>query len=329
MEAFVRALALVMAVMLLPSVAAAQGGPSFDCAKASNAVERAICKDAELAKADREMVAAVAALSGKIAAPAKDHLAKDQARWLVDRNGACAGDADGMADCLKVRYGTRTENLKAMALGAYPFVSEHAIHKNGKIGKTSYRIDIRYPQFDGTTADFGAVNRLYRDDAAHSVKESTPPADTPDEQKWSFEQGFLLFRPSPHAITVSLDYYGYTGGAHGNGGTVCTLTDLRSGKSVEPGGVFAAGDKWLDEMVRLVGADLKKQFETNPGFDDALQPAKLAELMRDGTRYCWRRGKLQIVFNAYEVGPYAAGAYQVDIVPAAYKPLLRAGGPID
>ena len=57
-----------MAAAVLVAVACpafAQSGPSFDCAKASNAVERTICKDPELAKADREMVAAYAALDRK------------------------------------------------------------------------------------------------------------------------------------------------------------------------------------------------------------------------------------------------------------------------
>ena len=63
-------LALITSVALVSAVPAfAQNGPSFGCAKASNDVERTICKDPKLAKADREMAAAYAALAAKLSGP--------------------------------------------------------------------------------------------------------------------------------------------------------------------------------------------------------------------------------------------------------------------
>lgn len=319
---------LLAAMAATPAVA--QGAPSFDCAKASNAVERTICKTPELAKDDREMTAVYSALAAKLAGPAKDHLAKDQVRWIANRNRACAADADAIADCLKARYGTRIENLKVIAGGAYPFISEHAIYKVGKIGKISYSIDARYPQFDGTTASFAAVNRTFADDAKKSDEEGTPRPDVgvEREQTWSYEQAFALHRPSASAITVALDFYGFSGGAHGFGGTVCMLVDLRTGKSVEPDGVFAPGDGWLKQMIEIVTADLKKQFVKNPGFDDALEPASLAKMLRDPGHYRWRADRLELVFNAYDVGPYSAGAYQVVVPYSRLRPLFRTDGPL-
>ena len=322
---------LAMALALLASSSAfAQGGPSFDCAKASNAIERTICKDPELAKADRELAAAFAGLSGKLSGPAKDHLAKDQVRWIVERNQDCGRDKDGIEDCLKQRYATRLDNLKAMAQGTYPFIGTQSISKNGTVGKIAYTIDIRYPQFEGTTADFGAVNRVFAEDAKKSANEGTPKAEpgVQDPLPWSYEQGFALYRPGPDAVTIAVDYYGFSGGAHGFGATRCMLVDLHTGRSVGPEGVFAAGDRWLKELVRLVGDDLKKQFIDKPGFDDALEPANLAKLLRESRRYCYRHGKLELIFNAYEVGPYVSGPYEVEIPYDRLKPLLRTDGPI-
>jgi uncharacterized protein len=74
-------LALITSMGLVSTVPAfAQSGPSFDCAKASNDVERAMCKDPELAKADREMAAAYAALAAKLSGGAKENLEKEQVR---------------------------------------------------------------------------------------------------------------------------------------------------------------------------------------------------------------------------------------------------------
>ena len=109
-------LVLIASVALMSAVPAfAQNGPSFECAKASNDVERTICKDPKLAKADREMTAAYAALAAKLSGAAKENLEKEQVRWLGDRNRGCAADTDGIAPCLTRRYAARTTNLRASA----------------------------------------------------------------------------------------------------------------------------------------------------------------------------------------------------------------------
>jgi hypothetical protein len=92
--------------------------------------------------------------------------------------------------------------------------------------------------------------------------------------------------------------------------------------------VFAPGDAWLKLMVGLVTADLKKQFVKNPGFDDALEPAALSKMLRDPSRYRWRSDRLELIFNAYDVGPYSAGAYQVVIPYSRLQTLFRADGPL-
>src|SRR6266851_6779593 len=115
-------LALITAVGLVSAATAfAQSGPSFDCAKASNDVERTICKDPELAKADREMAAAYATVAAKLSGAAKENLEKEQVRWLGDRNRGCAADTDGIAPCLKRRYAARTTNLRGVGRGHLSF----------------------------------------------------------------------------------------------------------------------------------------------------------------------------------------------------------------
>ena len=64
-------LAAVVLSLMVVSPAFAQSGPSFDCAKADNTIDRTICKDPELAKADREMAAAYTALLGKLRGAAR------------------------------------------------------------------------------------------------------------------------------------------------------------------------------------------------------------------------------------------------------------------
>jgi uncharacterized protein len=321
---------LFVAALLLVAVSPAFAQPSFDCAGASNPVERAICKDPKLAKADREMAAAYAALVGKLSGAARADVEKGQARWLSERDRGCATDADGIEFCLKRRYAARTANLRSLADGAYPFISEQWLVKNGKLGRITWSYEISYPQFDGTTADFSAVNARFADAARKAANDATPKADSgPDrEQDWTYEQSFELFRPNANAVTVAVNFYGYAGGAHGYGATNCTLVDLRTGKAAGPADVFADGDQWLKVLTGLVAADLKKQFVDKPGFDDALEPANLGKLLREARHYCWRPDRLELIFNAYEVGPYVSGPFEVYIAYEPLKSLLRPDGPI-
>lgn len=327
-----RAFAAAALLALTPFTAFAQSGPSFDCAKASNGAERAICKDTGLAKADRDLSGLYAALLAKLSGPAKESLEKSQVRWIVSRNRACVSndDPDVIERCLKTRYADRIADLKAAAAGPYPFIEDQSIERSGKVGKVTYAIDLRYPQFAGTTADFSSINRAYADAAAKAARETTPTADAgvDREQEWQALQSYSLFRPAPDVITVALTFWAFTGGAHGYGSTACTLVDLRTGKAVTPEGVFAPGSPWLQDVVAIVGADLKKQFVDNPGFEDALQPNKLTKTVNTSGHFCWQADKLQIYFNQYEVGPYSAGPYTIDIPYSRLKPLLRAGGPI-
>ncbi|MDI1283314.1 MAG: DUF3298 domain-containing protein [Reyranella sp.] len=318
----------VLLAVVEAAPAQAQSGPSFDCAKASIPVERTICKSAELAKADRNVASVYAALASKLSGGAKDHLVKDQQRWIGNRNRACIGE--DAAECLKSRYENRLALLKEFGTGAYPFVSEQAIVRAGKVKATRYRIDASYPQFDGPAINFTALNTKLANMAKEAAGESVPAADIGDdiEQTWSYEQSFGLHRPGPAAISVEMSSYSFTGGAHGNGSTYVVLVDLRTGRDLKPENAFTAGGEWLRTVTAIVAADLKKQFVERPGFDDALEPAKLAELMAEPGRYLFKADGLEIIFNPYDVGPYSAGTYQVAIPYSRLRTLIRADGPI-
>lgn len=325
-----RALAATGILLAATASAWAQGGPSFDCAKASNTIERTICANGDLAKADRGLSAAYGALLGRLAGPAKDHLEKDQVRWIGARARACIGTADEVAGCLKERYERRSAMLAFLASGPYPFVSEQSIVKSGKVKSVDYRIDASYPQFDGPAADFSVANRRFADEAKAGAADAVPDSSVDADMKMSFgfDQHYILHRPSAHAISVERSFYLFTGGAHGNGAQLGTLVDLRSGRVVPPSGVFAAGDEWLRTLTALAIENLKKQFVERPGFEEALEPKTMTKSLREAGHYLFRAGRLELLFNPYEVGPYAAGLYKVEIPYARLKPLLRADGPI-
>ena len=150
------------------------------------------------------------ALVGKLRGAAKDEAIKDQVRWIGDRNRACLSVNDGTARCLRDRYARRTSNLRAFADGTYPFIGEHALIKRGQLGKIDWSYDIVYPQFDGPTSDFAAINARFADAAKKKAEDATPGTDArPDlKQQWTYGQSFTVKRPSADVVSIACPVLG-------------------------------------------------------------------------------------------------------------------------
>ncbi len=260
---------VALGVLVAAATAAAQTGPSFDCRKATTPVERAICAKDELAKADRDMAAAYGALEARLSADAKDHLVKDQTRWLLNRNRLCTGSEEDVVRCLGERYRARTGNLSALAADTYPFVSTQSRSSAGRVGRIGYTFDASWPQFDDKAVDFAELNRMFAGIADKAAQDAIPTRQTSGagerDQVWFYTQDFSLQRPSVDAVAVALVASSYTGGAHGYRGTTAYLVDLRKGRLAEPRDVFVTGDAWLDLLTPLVRTDLPEAVRRKAG----------------------------------------------------------------
>ncbi len=307
----------VVGAFLLASAgaASAQTVSRIDCGKAATEIERTICAKPELAAADRKMTAAYAALAGRLSGGAKNHLLADQIRWLANRAAACAVEPSEMEECLESRNRDRTAQLDWLGEGAYPFISEQAIVRAGKVRGIPYIIDASYPQFDGGTVDFGVVNRQLAAFAGEGADRAVPGPDADNEggnyggPAWRYEQAFALYRPGPNAVSIKISYNAFEGGAHGIVGASGMLVDLRTGKSVGPEGVFLPTSNWLRELTRIVSADINAP--------------NLSDILKQPNRYVFLEDRLELSFNQYEGGPYT-----VEIAYDRLRSLLRVDGPV-
>jgi uncharacterized protein len=93
--------------------AAAQNRASFDCAKAREDIEKAICKDATLARRDREIAAAYGEARKKLDPVAQKALKDDQELFLVGREIALVENGGDLADFMTQRLAL----LKALETG--------------------------------------------------------------------------------------------------------------------------------------------------------------------------------------------------------------------
>jgi uncharacterized protein YecT (DUF1311 family) len=80
--------------------------PSFDCTKAGNATEFAICGNAEIARMDLVMARRYVSLRGSLDTNGAANLRSSQRAWLTNRN-RCGGDTN----CLALLYQTRLREL--------------------------------------------------------------------------------------------------------------------------------------------------------------------------------------------------------------------------
>lgn len=318
-----------------------QSRPSFDCAKASSALEKTICGHPDLGDADRAMAAAYTRLLATLQGTAREHLQADQARWLQTNLRLCdsslrvslpASEIGSQSyDCVKRRLESRMARMRDMPAGVdYPFVSERAEMEAGKVGRYSYRFFALYPRFDGGGVD-GALNARIEAEARKAVTEPRPTPDLgppPGGAHWTVEIEYELRYPARGLVTVATFRSDYLGGAHGNSAASAVLVDVASGRALALDDVLSRPAGWPAMVTRLTIEELRQQFVGRPGDPETLTEASIGKLLMDPARWAFGPEGVEIVFNPYEIGPYAAGAFEVALSYEQLRSVIRADGPL-
>ncbi|WP_226978006.1 lysozyme inhibitor LprI family protein, partial [Xanthomonas sp. LMG 12461] len=102
-----RALALLLALGWMPEA----GAVSFDCSKATTAVERLLCTDKRLDATEEWLALRYAALRDVVPAAQRPGVRNAQRDWLAQRQ-SCLAETDPGA-CLKQRMEARVRALDA------------------------------------------------------------------------------------------------------------------------------------------------------------------------------------------------------------------------
>lgn len=88
--------------------------PSFDCSKASNSVERTICKSDKLARQDLKLNKLYKNVLKKLTSDLKKKTKKEQRDWMKNRNKICQRRYKDIEDCLLESYRKRNAGLSTM-----------------------------------------------------------------------------------------------------------------------------------------------------------------------------------------------------------------------
>lgn len=116
-------------------------------------------------------------------------------------------------------------------------------------------------------------------------------------------------------LSISVNYYDYTGGAHGNSQKKTTNIDLNTGKEIALKDLFKDELKYKD----VINKEIKKQIQVAEGqtkkdmeqegmiYKDEYAPYKDFKSISDTQSFYIENGNIVVYFPLYEIGPYADG----------------------
>ena len=205
--------------------------------------------------------------------------------------------------------------------------------------KLMYEIAAQYPQFSGgNNPNFEKFNQAVRASVTKRVAEFKKDMEAEEGEELRPEGsmgsdltiGYEIALAQDDVVSVRFDVGSYyQGAAHPNSYTDVINYDLKNGKQLNLADLFKPGSKYLQAIATYAIAELKKQSAAagNSLPDDMIESGASPSAKNYQSWKITRKG-LGIHFDAYQVGPYAAGAHYVLVPYANLKELINPEGPI-
>jgi hypothetical protein len=209
--------------------------------------------------------------------------------------------------------------------------------------KLKYDIEAQYPQISGSTeariTRFNSltkglvskkISEFKKDMAERSAEEEQPPSDS--DMRSDLGIGYHIALANDDFVSVGFGIGGYSrGAAHPYSYTEPINYDLKNGKTLKLADLFKPSSSYLKVISAYCVNDLKKQAKAQ-GPDSALtsdwiQTGAAAKAENYKSWTITRKG-LAINFDAYQVGPYAAGPQFVSVPYSALQDTINPDGPL-
>ena len=205
--------------------------------------------------------------------------------------------------------------------------------------KLMYEIAAQYPQLTGgSNPNFEKFNQTTRAAVTRKVagfKKDVAPEEgeepRPENSMGSdLSISYKVLLAQDDLVSVEFDVYTYfQGAAHPNSYSEVVNFDLKNGRQLKLSDLFKPGAKYLQTIATYCIADLKKQSkEKNINLmDEEIEKGAGANAKNYQSWTITKKG-IGIEFDAYQVGPYAAGPQSVLVPYSNLKDLVNAEGPI-
>jgi uncharacterized protein len=319
-DCFIR-VASIIAICLSSTIAQAA---SFNCAKATTDIERAVCIDPKLSAADDALARAYKSLRASLSQDASADVLDDQRSWLQWLKVECIdAKPEKLNACLQNGYQRRIDllqdgNRTISNMHFYPRSITISVKMTEPIqGWPPYGFgDYEWPQIDRPTPAQAAWNEAIKKQAAllsQSVAEqssakaafSPESVDGQDDDLWysqvAANESFIITR-------FTYSYYGY-GAAHPL--TSITTMNWSAAKQavLTVNDIFASNAAWQPMVAHRIYAKLialpdYKDMKWNTEADltghtiDAISHVDIWTLTAQGA---------EITFPQYSIGPYSYG----------------------
>ncbi|HEY4430138.1 MAG TPA: DUF4163 domain-containing protein [Paenibacillus sp.] len=161
-------------------------------------------------------------------------------------------------------------------------------------------IKIQYPKISGLTDEVqNTLNATFKKEAELFASEAEKEASRRDgtiENKYDYSQTYVVTFNREGVLSVVVDQYGYSGGAHG--GTLRTghTFSLKDGKKIELKDLLKAEPNYKQKLDKMLKASTK----------DIAFPESTGGLTENPAFFVSESG-LAIFYQQYEIAPYAAG----------------------
>lgn len=314
------------ALLGLAGFAAAAGPASaFDCAKARQPAEKAICADPAAKASDDAMDSAFAALRAGLDGEQRRNVLDDQRAWLTQRNDGCMAE-EKPAACFAERNATRIGMLTARPeSGPGPERPLHPVFVRQAGSRTKIAVGLQLFRF---TDPQTPGERTLDAEADKAVSGTQRIKDEPDERDWSSDESWAIAYASPAFLSIVRTTYDYSGGAHGTGGTAGLNIDMASGRVLAFADLF---DKAAARQLSKLCLDQVKAEKTRRGAgdDDVTDlPKAVGEVVGDLANWSFRERAATVYFDPYAVGAYAEGSYDCTLPIEAVNRLAKRPMPL-
>jgi Protein of unknown function (DUF3298)/Deacetylase PdaC len=212
--------------------------------------------------------------------------------------------------------------------------------------KINYQINAEYPQATGSLdTRFDKFNQeakvvvtkrvsefkkqteaIVIDQAAQPAAEASPDSSQTTPAN-TLDIGYDVALAKDDLISVRFDVGSYSAGAaHPNSFSAVLNYDVANGKVLKLADLFTTGAKYLPVLSAYCVKELKAK-GTLPDADQIQRGA--GPNPRNYENWNITKKGLEITFDAYQVGSYAAGAQKVVVPYSALKDLIRVDGPLN
>lgn len=222
----------------------------------------------------------------------------------------------------KIPYDIFKNRIEASSNFFFIDISSETIKNNNKYLKSTLEI----PVIHGSNSEISnQINKKIKDDILlfynSSAKEAEEFLDDfeMDESNFVADASYKIKKNTPNLVSLIIDYYKYSGGAHGYYEYVPYNIDMRNGK------IFGLKDIFNDNVdyKTIINNEISNQIKVISKKEESLNQIYDFYSIKDNQKFYIEDGNIVIFFDLYEIAPYAAGIPEFSINTNKYTDIIK------